>query len=145
MTIHVRNYSTGGMSPDLRAAVREVPGGVELSVFCQPKAARSALIGMHSGALKAKVKAPAVEGKANRALLDLLAGALGVPRSRLTLVSGEQSRNKRIRVEGVDAESALAAILGALDPLVEGARKARQGGPTEAQKFRPDDLDGNGV
>ena len=51
----MRNYSTGGMSPDLRAAVRGVPGGVELSVFCQPKAARSALIGMHGGALKAKV------------------------------------------------------------------------------------------
>ncbi len=125
----MRNYSTGGMSPDLRAAVREVPGGVELSVFCQPKAARSALIGMHGGALKAKVKAPPVEGKANRALLDLLAGALGVPRGRLTLVSGEQSRNKRIRVDGVDAESALAAILGALDPLAEGRRSARRVNP----------------
>jgi uncharacterized protein (TIGR00251 family) len=117
------------MSPDLRAAMRDVPGGVELSVFCQPKAARSALIGMHGGALKAKVKAPPVEGRANRALLDLLAGALGVPRGRLTLVSGEQSRNKRVRVDGVDAESALAAILGALDPLAEGSRNAPQGGP----------------
>jgi uncharacterized protein (TIGR00251 family) len=113
----VRNYSTVGMSPDLSAAVREVPGGVELSVFCQPKAARSALIGMHGGALKAKVKAPPVEGKANQALLDLLAGALGVPRGRLTLVSGEQSRNKRVRVDGVDATTALGAIMAALAPL----------------------------
>ncbi|MEA2567350.1 MAG: uncharacterized protein QOD49_2527 [Actinomycetota bacterium] len=113
----MRNYSTVGMSPDLSAAVREVPGGVELSVFCQPKAARSALIGMHGGALKAKVKAPPVEGKANQALLDLLAGALGVPRGRLTLVSGEQSRNKRVRVEGVDATTALGAIMAALAPL----------------------------
>src|SRR5712664_2269061 len=111
------------MSPDLSAAVREVPGGIELSVFCQPKAARSALIGRHGGALKAKVKAPPVEGKANQALLDLLAGALGVPRGRLTLVSGEQSRNKRVRVDGIDAERALAAILVALDPLAEGSRK----------------------
>jgi len=125
------------MSPDLRSAVRDVPGGVELSVFCQPKAARSALIGMHGGALKAKVKAPPVEGRANRALLDLLAGALGVPRGRLTLVSGEQSRNKRIRVEGVDVESALAAILGALDPLPEGTRKARQGEPNGGPKIPP--------
>ena len=117
------------MSPDLRAAVQDVPGGVELSVFCQPKAARSALIGMHGGALKAKVRAPPVEGRANRALLDLLAGALGVPRGRLTLVSGEQSRNKRVRVDGVDAESALAAILVALDPLAEGRRHARQVDP----------------
>ena len=123
------NYSTGGMTPDLSAAVRDVPGGVELSVFCQPKAARSALIGMHGGALKAKVKAPPVEGRANRALLDLLAGALSVPRGRVTLVSGEQSRNKRVRVDGVDAESALAAILVALDPLAEGRRHARQVDP----------------
>jgi uncharacterized protein len=113
----VRNYSTVGMSPDLSAALREVPGGIELSVFCQPKAARSALIGMHGGALKAKVKAPPVEGKANQALLDLLAGALGVPRGRLTLVSGEQSRNKRVRVDGVDATTALGAIMAALAPL----------------------------
>jgi uncharacterized protein (TIGR00251 family) len=105
------------MSPDLSAAVREVPGGIELSVFCQPKAARSALIGMHGGALKAKVKAPPVEGRANQALLDLLAGALGVPRGRLTLVSGEQSRNKRVRVDGVDATTALGAIMAALAPL----------------------------
>lgn len=121
----MRDHSTGGMSPDLSAAVRDVPGGVELSVFCQPKAARSALIGMHGGALKAKVKAPPVEGRANQALLELLAGALAVPRGRLTLVSGEQSRNKRVRVEGVDAATALGAIMAALAPL----SADRLGGP----------------
>jgi uncharacterized protein (TIGR00251 family) len=105
------------MSLDLSAAVREVPGGVELVVFCQPRAARSALIGMHGGALKAKVKAPPVEGKANEALLDLLAEALRAPRARLTLVSGEQSRNKRIQVAGVDAAGASAALSAALAPL----------------------------
>ena len=129
------------MNLDLSGAVRDVAGGVEVLVFCQPKAARSALVGTHGGALKVKVKAPPVEGKANRALLDLLAGVLAVPRGRLTLVSGEQSRNKRVRVDGVDAESALAAILVALDPLAEDSRNARQVDP----KFRPDDLDGNGV
>jgi uncharacterized protein (TIGR00251 family) len=112
----VRNYSTGGMSPDLSSAVRDVPGGVELSVFCQPKAARSALVGMHGGALKAKVKAPPVAGKANLELLDLLARALALPRGRLTLLSGEQSRNKRVRVDGVDAATALGALLAALEP-----------------------------
>jgi uncharacterized protein (TIGR00251 family) len=128
------------MSPDLRSAVRDVPGGVELSVFCQPKAARSALVGMHGGALKAKVKAPPVEGRANRALLDLLAGALGVARGRLTLVSGEQSRNKRVRVEGVDAATAIGAIMAALAPLSADSRNVRQRGPT----IPHDDLDGNG-
>src|ERR1700716_1172367 len=82
------------MSPDLSAAVRAVPGGVELSVFCQPKAARSALIGMHGGALKAKVRAPPVEGKANQELLDLLARALAVPRGGGTPGAGGGGRHK---------------------------------------------------
>ena len=63
--------------------------------------------------------------KANQALLELLAGALAVPRGRLTLVSGEQSRNKRVRVEGVDAATALGAIMAALAPL----SADRLGGP----------------
>ena len=108
------------MNLDLSGAVRDVAGGVEVLVFCQPKAARSALVGTHGGALKVKVKAPPVEGKANRALLDLLAGVLAVPRGRLTLVSGEQSRNKRVRVDGVDAVGTLAAILAALAPPAGG-------------------------
>ena len=129
------------MNLDLSGAVRDVAGGVEVLVFCQPKAARSALVGTHGGALKVKVKAPPVEGKANRALLDLLAGVLAVPRGRLTLVSGEQSRNKRVRVDGVDAAGTLAAILSALAPPAGDRPSGRQPGP----KIPRDDLDGNGV
>jgi len=129
------------MNLDLSGAVRDVAGGVEVLVFCQPKAARSALVGTHGGALKVKVKAPPVEGKANRALLDLLAGVLAVPRGRLTLVSGEQSRNKRVRVDGVDAAGTLAAILAALAPPAGDRPSGRQPGP----KIPRDDLDGNGV
>ena len=127
------------MNLDLRRAVRDVAGGVELLVFCQPKAARSALIGTHGGALKVKVRAPPVEGRANRALLDLLAAVLAVPRGRLTLVSGEQSRNKRVRVDGVDTASTSAAILAALAP-VSGDRRVS---PQRDPKIPPDDLDGN--
>src|SRR5712692_8365925 len=102
------------MDDDLSGALRDGPGGVELSVFCQPKAARSALIGMHGGALKVKVKAPPLEGRANEALLDLLAGTLGVARSGLSLRSGEHSRNKRVRVPGVDRSAVLRALHAAL-------------------------------
>jgi len=129
------------MNLDLSGAVRDVAGGVEVLVFCQPKAARSALVGTHGGALTVKVKAPPVEGKANRALLDLLAGVLAVPRGRLTLESGEQSRNKRVRVDGVDAAGTLAAILAALAPPAGDRPSGRQPGP----KIPRDDLDGNGV
>ena len=98
----------------IRAAVREVDGGVEVSVFCQPAAARSAVIGMHGGAVKVKVKAPAHGGKANEALLELLAGALGVAPRSLSLVSGQQSRNKRILAEGVEAQKAVRGLRGAV-------------------------------
>ena len=91
-------------------SLRDVAGGVELSVFCQPKAALSALVGMHAGSLKVKVPAPALEGRANEALLVLLGDALGVPRSRIRLVSGEQSRRKRVRVEGVNRAAAASAL-----------------------------------
>jgi uncharacterized protein (TIGR00251 family) len=95
---------------DVSDSLRDVAGGVELSVFCQPGAVRSALVGMHVGSLKVKVRAPALEGRANEALLDLLVDALRVPRGTLRLVSGDQSRRKRIRVEGVDRAAAAAAL-----------------------------------
>ena len=91
-------------------ALREVDGGVELALFCQPRAARSAIVGMHAGALKVKVKAPPLEGRANAAMLDLLAEALGVPAGGLRLVSGERSRRKKVLVQGLDLARASAAL-----------------------------------
>jgi len=86
-----------------------------VAVFCQPGAVRTAVIGMHGGALKVKVKAPAEGGRANEALLDLLAGTFGVPRSSARLLSGPQSRNKRVHILGVSPEEAAAALGASLD------------------------------
>lgn len=83
-------------------------------MFCQPKAARVGLVGLHADSLKVKVRAPALEGRANEALLAFLAEVLGAPVGRLTLVAGEASRMKRVRVEGLPAaevEARLAAFL----------------------------------
>lgn len=91
-------------------AVRAVPGGSEVAVFCQPGAARSAIVGLHAGQLKVKVTAPAVGGKANEALLDLLAAAAGVPVRCLRLVAGEHSRRKRVQAAGMDAGPLAAAL-----------------------------------
>ncbi|HLI57313.1 MAG TPA: DUF167 domain-containing protein [Actinomycetota bacterium] len=91
-------------APDLRTALRSVAGGVELAVFCQPKAARTAVLGAHAGMVKIKVREAAIEGRANEALLDLLAGVLGIPRRQLRLLSGGQSRMKRVFAEGVEEE-----------------------------------------
>jgi uncharacterized protein (TIGR00251 family) len=96
--------------PDLSAAVRAVAGGVELAVFCQPRAARTAVVGRHGGMVKVKVREAALDGNANEALLRLLAAVLGVARAEVSLCSGDQSRMKRIRAAGIGRQAALAAL-----------------------------------
>ncbi|MGH2703989.1 MAG: DUF167 domain-containing protein [Actinomycetota bacterium] len=82
-------------------AVREVADGAEVSVFCAPRAGRDAVTGLHGDALKVRVRAPALEGRANDAVLTLLAAGLGVPRARVRLEAGARSRMKRVRVTGL--------------------------------------------
>ena len=77
--------------------------GVRFSVHVQPRAARTELRGVHNGALRVRVQAPPVDGAANAALVELLAGSLGVPRRSVRVVSGETARLKVVDIEGVDA------------------------------------------
>jgi uncharacterized protein (TIGR00251 family) len=102
-------------APNLEPAVRAVDGGVDLAVYCQPKAVRTAVIGSHAGMVKIKVREAPVDGKANEALLVLLAGVLGRPRGTLHLMTGEQSRMKRVRVDGARPEEVLAALRSAVE------------------------------
>jgi uncharacterized protein (TIGR00251 family) len=74
-----------------------------------PRAKRTAIAGERDGRLLVRVAAPPVDGKANAAVVKLLAKTLGVPRSSVTIVSGELSRDKVVRVEGV-APDALAQL-----------------------------------
>ena len=67
-----------------------------------PNAPRNAVVGWLGPALKVKVHAPALEGRANDALLDFLAEELGVSRRTVTLLRGDKSRQKVIRVDGLD-------------------------------------------
>lgn len=78
--------------------------GTVVSAFVQPKAAKDSVAGVQGDALRVKVKAPPVDGKANRAVEDLLAGLLGVPRSEVEVVTGHGSRHKRISVRGIAPE-----------------------------------------
>ena len=75
-----------------------------LRVRLTPRAASSQIDGWDGDLLRVRVAAPPVEGKANRALLRLLAQALDVPPSRLRLVKGQTSREKVIAVEGLSEE-----------------------------------------
>jgi uncharacterized protein (TIGR00251 family) len=99
-------------------------GYVVIDVHVQPQSGRSAVVGRHGGALKVRVAAPPVGGKANDATRALLARTLGVKDGAVTLVSGASSRSKRIRVDGVDG------------PAVAGPCGPRSPGPTPAPGIR---------
>lgn len=76
-----------------------------------PNARRNEVVGEHGDAVKLKVAAPAVEGKANEALLEYLAELLEVPRRTLSLSAGEKSRDKSIVVEGLELAEARRRLL----------------------------------
>lgn len=79
-----------------------------LILHVQPGAKRTEVAGEHGDALKVRLAAPPVEGRANQALIGYLAGALRIPKRQVTLVSGEASREKRVRIEGTDAAEIVA-------------------------------------
>ncbi len=77
-----------------------------------PGAGRDEVVGRHGGAWKLRVRPAAENGRANEAVVRLLAGVLDVPRERLSVVSGHASREKTVALDGValpDAERRLAA------------------------------------
>ncbi len=74
----------------------------EIAVRLQPRAHRDELLGLRDGVLIARVSAPPLDGRANRALCRLLARRLAVAPSRVVLVRGERSREKMLRIDGLD-------------------------------------------
>ena len=74
----------------------------EVAIRLQPRARRNEVVGMRAAALLIRVTAPPVDGRANAALCRLIATAAGVGPSRVTVVRGLASRDKVVRVEGVD-------------------------------------------
>lgn len=79
-------------------------GGVTLSVRVTPRSSRNAVVGVEAEAIKIKLTAPPVEGAANAALIEFVADWLGVRKSAVSILSGEQARHKRVRVLGVTVE-----------------------------------------
>ncbi|MEJ2641178.1 MAG: DUF167 domain-containing protein [Desulfosarcinaceae bacterium] len=79
-------------------ALTDKKEGLVVKVAVVPRASRNQVAGLKGDALKIKLTAPPVEGAANKACLQLLAKALGLPKSSLTIASGESSRTKRILI-----------------------------------------------
>lgn len=72
-----------------------------LAIHAQPGASRSEFAGLHGDALKVRIQAPAVDGKANDAMQRFLADAFGVSKAQVVMVSGASSRQKRWRIVNV--------------------------------------------
>ena len=94
--------------------IRKTSAGVQFAVRVVPGASKNEAAGIQDDALKVRLTAPAVEGKANRACIEFLAGLLRVRRSALSIASGEKSRRKTVTVEGmtrVELEERLKGLL----------------------------------
>ncbi len=91
--------------------VRSDSNGALISVHASPRATRSAIAGLHGEALKIRLAAPPVDGKANKELRRFLADALDIPVSSLKILSGETGRSKRVAVTGLTPVQIKAALL----------------------------------
>jgi len=85
-------------------AIREGDNGVSFAVKVHPRAKKNAITGEIGEALKISLTAPPSDGRANEACIAFLAELLNVPRSSITITSGQSSRNKMIRVAGVNED-----------------------------------------
>lgn len=90
--------------------MRETGDGVTVRVRVQPRASREGIAGQRGAALCVRVSAPASDGAANAALLRVLAQALRVAPSRVSLLRGASAREKILYITGVDAGCVLALL-----------------------------------
>ncbi|MFA6284823.1 MAG: DUF167 family protein [Desulfurivibrionaceae bacterium] len=89
---------------------------ISLSVHVQPRASRTRIAGLHGDALKLCITTPPVDGKANAAVIEFLAKLFKIPKTAVTLASGEASRDKRLILAGVSAAQAEAVLQPFLAP-----------------------------
>jgi uncharacterized protein len=84
--------------------IQQRDGAVVVAVRVQPRASKDEIAGEWNGALKVRLQAPAVEDRANEALVEFLAGVLRIPKAAVRILGGARSRNKRVEIRGVTAE-----------------------------------------
>lgn len=96
------------MTPAWCAAL---PGGVRLAVHIIPNAKRTEVVGLHGDALKIRLQAQPIEGRANEALVRFVAEALGLPRTAVVITHGHTAKRKVVEAKGdVDPQRARAAL-----------------------------------
>jgi uncharacterized protein (TIGR00251 family) len=86
-------------------------GTVSFPVRVQPRASKDEVAGVINGALKIRLQAPAVENRANEALVEFLAHLLKTPKSAVRILAGDRSRAKRIEIRGVTKQQVLGLLV----------------------------------
>jgi hypothetical protein len=84
--------------------IRETGDSVELHVLVQPRSSQNRIEGESEGFLKIRLNQPPVEGLANKACLKLLSKELDIPQSHLTMVAGQKSKRKTIKISNYSAQ-----------------------------------------
>jgi uncharacterized protein (TIGR00251 family) len=90
---------------------QDTPDGCTLAVRVHPGARKNAVTGTHASAIKISLTTPPTDGRANEALIALLAELLHLPRARISLLTGATSRTKLLRITGKSAAEVQAALL----------------------------------
>ena len=85
-------------------------GTVSFPVRVQPRASKNEIAGVMGGALKIRLQAPALENRANEALVEFLALLLKTPKAAVRILSGDRSRTKRIEIRGVTKQQVLGIL-----------------------------------
>lgn len=84
-----------------------------INVYVQPRASKSAIVGMHGGSIRIRLAAPPVENAANEALVAFVAARLGIAKRQVRVVAGATRRSKVIEIDDVTAATATRALLAA--------------------------------
>jgi uncharacterized protein (TIGR00251 family) len=95
--------------------VRDIPGGVSVSIRVTPRSSRAQVGGVVRGRLAVRVTAPPVDQAANDAIVELLARTLKLPRSAVTVVAGLRSKQKIVELRGVTADAVRRLSINARD------------------------------
>ncbi|MEE9435733.1 MAG: DUF167 domain-containing protein, partial [Candidatus Adiutricales bacterium] len=114
--LHLLKFQAEGFMPGDPVSRQTLPitedanGSVRFKVRLTPRAAMDKIDGMRQDALKIRVKAPPVDGKANTALIKFLSKSLGISQSKITVISGHTSRVKLIRAQGISPGEVLSLL-----------------------------------
>ena len=88
----------------------EKGGCIFIKIHLQPRASKNEIAGIHGDSIKLRLTSPPVDGAANSHAIEFFAKKLGVQKSKITIVSGEKSRHKTLKVAGISLEEAVTAL-----------------------------------